>query len=353
LGDVPTQLLLSAKGHVDNLVREFALAAGGAASGTTAAVPAHLAQLIDTVVHRFAEARDSIKRQALAAARQGHDHLRLELRLPVSAARAGEEYLAALDQADAYCRAARLLTLESPPQHRVFRRWYVGELVAQLRQAAEGHEPAPAETFEERLLREIDAFAAAERTAERFARLHSLSAALASAGTPEAVTEAVLREGVAALGATGGAVLVASPAGELAVPTAVGYGEQVMARLRAESPDAELPAAVALRTGEPVWLESREARDARFPELEGVEPGTLSMCAVPLIVDGRTVGAMRFSFSRNRLFDAEERDFIDTMAAQTAQALDRALMYRQWQEPGRRPPGAPGGGESGMGIEPT
>jgi len=38
LGDVPTDLLLAAKNHVDGLVREFALAAGGAAAGTSGAL---------------------------------------------------------------------------------------------------------------------------------------------------------------------------------------------------------------------------------------------------------------------------------------------------------------------------
>ncbi len=75
LGDVPTDLLLAAKAHVDNLVREFTLATSGAVSGTTAVVPAHLSALIETVVNRFSEARQAIKRQALsaAAARGGAD----------------------------------------------------------------------------------------------------------------------------------------------------------------------------------------------------------------------------------------------------------------------------------------
>ena len=55
LGDVPTDLLLAAKSHVDNLVREFTLAAAGAESGHSAAVPLPLARLVETVVHRFAE----------------------------------------------------------------------------------------------------------------------------------------------------------------------------------------------------------------------------------------------------------------------------------------------------------
>jgi serine phosphatase RsbU (regulator of sigma subunit)/anti-sigma regulatory factor (Ser/Thr protein kinase) len=336
LGDVPTDLLLSAKAHVDNLVREFMLAAAGARSGESAPVPAPIAALLETVVNRFADARQAIKRQALTAANAGEDHVRLELTLPVSAADAGEEYLRALDEADAYCRAARLLTLESSPQHRVFRHWYVDELVDQLRRAAAGEPPVPAQTFTRRLLHEIDMVASAERQSERAARLHALTVALSAAATPEAVASAVLREGVAALGAAGGGVLLVTDGPTLSVPGTVGYDESTVAQLRAESPNAELPAAAAVRTGEAVWLESRAERDERFRGLLGLEPATVSMCAVPLIVDGRTLGALRFSFNETRLFDAEERSFVEALAAQTAQALDRAQLYERRIDVARR-----------------
>ncbi len=46
LGDVPTDLLLAAKSHVDNVVREFALASTGAERGVTAELPAQLASLL-------------------------------------------------------------------------------------------------------------------------------------------------------------------------------------------------------------------------------------------------------------------------------------------------------------------
>ena len=154
LGNVPTDLLLDAKAHVDNLVREFVLAAAGARTGVTGEVPEHLASLIETVTNRFADARLAIKHQALEAAQLGKAETRLELLLPVDAADAAEDYLGALDEADAYCRAMRLLTLETPPQHRVFRHWYVEEIIAQLR-AAPGEAP-PLEPFEERLRKELD-----------------------------------------------------------------------------------------------------------------------------------------------------------------------------------------------------
>ena len=335
LGDVPTDLLLDAKSHVDNVVRELALASSGAHAGTTAAVPGHLAELLGAV-HRFADARLAIKHQALEAAKAGALRTKLVLSLPLSAADAAEDYLRALDDIDAYCRARRLLTLETPPQHRTFRQWYVQSLVAQLRALGVGERPPAAETFERRLLNELDRVAMAKQASERAARLYAVAAALANAATPEAVAEAVLNEGAAALSAAGGGILLATEADTLAVPGVVGYDEVTVAKLRNESPDAELPAAYALRTGESVWLESREERDTRFPELAGLEARTLSLCAVPLTVQNRRLGALRFSFNDPRLFGDDERRFVFALAAQTAQALARAQLQQARVDASRR-----------------
>lgn len=142
LGGVPTALLLSAKAHIDNVVRELTLLRGGATSGG-AQVPPAMARLVDTVTGEFALARTEIKRQALASAARGDALTDLELRLPLSYAEAGKHYLAALDEADRYARSARLLTMAPPLSHRTFRQWYVGAVVDQLRAAAEGRTSEP------------------------------------------------------------------------------------------------------------------------------------------------------------------------------------------------------------------
>jgi serine phosphatase RsbU (regulator of sigma subunit) len=327
LGDVPTDLLLGAKAHIDNVVREFSLARAAGASGRTA-VSEHFASLIETVVDGFSDARNAIKRQALAAARRGESRTRLTLHLPATAADAGEAYLAALDEADDYSRAARLLTLETPPDHRLFRHWYVGAVVEQLRELAAGRTPGPVQPFEEVLVGEIRRLALSQRVTERMARLQRVTAALARARTPEDVATVVLSEGVDVLGASGGGLLVPAADGEhLAVPGALGYGVELVGALRDERIDAPLPAATALRTGEPVWLESQAERDREFPALRGFEAATVSMCAVPLLVGHRALGALRFSFAVRKLFDDDERAFVLALAAMTAQTLQRTELY--------------------------
>jgi GAF domain-containing protein/anti-sigma regulatory factor (Ser/Thr protein kinase) len=327
LGDVPTSLLLEAKAHVDNVVREFALAASGARTGSSAAVPPQLAVLIETVVNRFADARLSIKRQALAAAAHGSPRTNLTLALPASAANDAEAYLAGLDEVDAYARAARLLTLETPPQHRTFRRWYVRSLIAQLRAASRGEQIPPVESFESRLLIELGEEASARQSLEQIAGLQRVTSALAGTTTVEDVARVVVGEGVRVLGALGGGLLLPDRSGVLQVPVAVGYGDRLLHRLRTEPQDAELPAAEALRSGQPVWVESPQDRDTRYPGLMGMEPGTAALCAVPLVVGSRRLGALRFSFDDPRLFDDYERRFVLGLAGQTAQAIDRAMLY--------------------------
>jgi anti-sigma regulatory factor (Ser/Thr protein kinase) len=163
LGDVPTDLLLAAKAHIDALIREFALLASGAAGGATSPLPGELSSLIQRVVGNFSEARQSIKKQALHASERGQARTQLTLNLPLSAAQAGQAYLAALDEVDAYCRAERMLTLETPAAHKLFRTWYVQELIAGLRQAADSEHADPdhvPESFETRLLREYQRISA-------------------------------------------------------------------------------------------------------------------------------------------------------------------------------------------------
>ena len=334
IGDVPTDLLLAAKAHIDGLVREFSLVSSGGVAGVSAPPPPPLAALIEVVTSEFAEARAGIKRQAATAAARGEPRTTLRLTLPVSAADAGERYLAALDAADTYARSARLLTLEEPPQHSAFRHWYVTSLAAALRAAA-GGPAAVHRTFEEFLLGEVDRLSGLRRSAERSARLQRVSETLTGATTAEEVGRAVLAEAVEALGAVRGALLVPDP------PSLVEMASLRSMRLAAchgappkkSSPKAHgttpevSPAVAAMVRGEPIWIETATERDAHFPVLGAEQPDIVALCAVPLMIGAKRVGALRLTFSEPRLFDSDERSFLSALASTTATSLDRARLF--------------------------
>lgn len=155
LSGVPTGLLLAAKAHIDNVIRELTLLRGGEKSkGST--LPPAMAKLVQTVTGDFAEARAEIKRQALAAAARGERVTDLELHLPLSYADVAMQYLEALDEADHYARSARLLTIAPPLSHQAFRRWYVSSLVEQLRALGAGRVPEPPEPLPTVLAARLD-----------------------------------------------------------------------------------------------------------------------------------------------------------------------------------------------------
>ena len=176
LGDVPTDLLMAAKAHVDNVVREFALASSGAASGTTTALPPHLAELIDTVVHRFAEVRQAVNDRRSPPARHGQERTDLAPHAPADQRTCGRGLSGCTRRGRCVRPRRPLLTLESPPQHRIFRRWYVETLITQLRAAARG-DVRPPQTFESRVAG--DRRARPQRTvlADRATRLQFVTAA--------------------------------------------------------------------------------------------------------------------------------------------------------------------------------
>ncbi|HVS69325.1 MAG TPA: ATP-binding protein [Mycobacteriales bacterium] len=160
LGWVPTELLVAAKAHIDNIVREIALMQ--APSEETSELGSETIGLLGRVTEDFSEARNEIKRQAIEAARRGDVFTNLTLHLPVSAATAGLRYLAAVDEADRRARSARLLTIAAPPSHRLFREWYVRALVDRLRAASRGAPPPPVMTFSMVLAGELDRVSAGE-----------------------------------------------------------------------------------------------------------------------------------------------------------------------------------------------
>jgi signal transduction histidine kinase len=128
--------------------------------------------------------------------------------------------------------------------------------------------------------------------------------------------------------------------GVLATPLGSGHLE-VAERPHAGAPlapgkslarDADHPLAEAFRTGSPVYLEDPAAA-GRYAGLDA-RPG--AVLATPVVLLGRTLGAMAFAFAAPRAFAAEQRALVDDLARQTAVALDRSRLYDHACDANRR-----------------
>lgn len=171
--------------------------------------------------------------------------------------------------------------------------------------------------------------ARAHEVAVRVSRLQSVTAALSRALRTEDVVRVVLEQGIAAVRADAGSIALLADDGEtLTVAHHTGYPAELVAPLRSFSINGDLPLAVAVRSRAPVWIPSWDVyRD--HPQIGPImaRTGRSSAAALPLVVEGRPLGAIGLSFKESRHFQEEEREFVEALVAQCAQALDRAQVY--------------------------
>jgi PAS domain S-box-containing protein len=173
----------------------------------------------------------------------------------------------------------------------------------------------------------------AEQAALRTALLNAVSTSLSEALAPSEVAEVVVRQGMAALGARAGLMAVASPDGvSLQILHEQGYAPATMDRWRSFPLDESLPLSDAVRTGEPIFLESLQDRAERYPVFSGrpEEEDHATVC-LPMIAEGRAVGGLTFTFGETRRFEEDDRVFLSALARQSAQALVRARLYESEQ----------------------
>lgn len=176
--------------------------------------------------------------------------------------------------------------------------------------------------------REQRALAAARTSARTGSRLQVAAESLSRAVSPDDVLDAVLTAGVEAASARAGMIAVLSEDGKELVPIAWrGYRSGLAEQWSRFPVAADYPLSEAVRSGQPVFLTSRDERLQRYPALEtGPEP-TFGLVCLPLIVEEETIGGLVFSFDSDQEYDEERRGLKMALARQAAQALQRARMY--------------------------
>jgi PAS domain S-box-containing protein len=166
---------------------------------------------------------------------------------------------------------------------------------------------------------------------ERVTRLQAVTAALARAGTPDEVLEIVVGPGVEAMGASAGSVTVLDDGSSvLEVAGAGGYDAGLLEQFDHMEVGASTPLAEAVRTATSVTVRDLEHWNLRYPNLAAhlAAGGHQAGAALPMLVDGRAIGAIGLSFDRPQSFDPAQMEFLEAVVTQCAQALDRAWSYR-------------------------
>ena len=172
----------------------------------------------------------------------------------------------------------------------------------------------------------------AERTASRLAALQRGTGELSGALTPDAVSEVIVRAALPVLGATRFSLALLDAAEHaLTIVGASGYPSEVLDRYRFIPIESPFPLCDAVRSAAPIFLDSADARAERYPRLADLRSGNGAgaMAALPLRGNGRIIGALGFNWAEARAFSPEDRAFLDVLAQQCGQALERSRLYEE------------------------
>jgi hypothetical protein len=134
----PIDLMQGARMQLEAIRREFQLIEFG--DGEDDSPPARLLELIG----RLRATYDQLgflgsRRYVVDALERGDGRVDFDLPVPAQAGAAARRLSALMDETDTWCEQGELLTLASPPDQRVMRRWFFGEIERQVT----GAEPIP------------------------------------------------------------------------------------------------------------------------------------------------------------------------------------------------------------------
>lgn len=171
--------------------------------------------------------------------------------------------------------------------------------------------------------------------------LTAVSAKLVNCLTSEDVVDSFTSEAHLAVSASNTFVYLTTKTSndELTLAAVRGIPPEALAQFRTVSIEDALPVSSVVRQGRAMWLATREDLLAEFPRLDSSATAQ-SLAALPVVVNGTTIGAVAFSFREPRAWDPDEREFFITLVALFVTSLERSrLLAREVQaheELGRR-----------------
>lgn len=168
---------------------------------------------------------------------------------------------------------------------------------------------------------------AAESAVERALRLQRVTSDLGEVLDVAGVIAVVLEQGAAQYDATSGSVVLLDGSKRmLRLAGSIGLPGDSAERWGTFSVDAEVPLAEAVRTKETVVTPSLEAMRS-YRDLTTHQSESKGFVSVPLLLKGEVMGGMGLSFGAPNDFSADDIAFIEALAQQCAQALDRIRLY--------------------------
>jgi serine phosphatase RsbU (regulator of sigma subunit)/anti-sigma regulatory factor (Ser/Thr protein kinase) len=168
---------------------------------------------------------------------------------------------------------------------------------------------------------------------QRSERLQGMTAALSNALTRADVGAVLVDEIAAAVGADGAALVTVTDERRTPAPIAArGYSGDDELEWLDTSPDRRTPAGRSVRRRATAFYDLEDLA-SEFPELgrDLTDTGHSSFLFVPLVAGRRVNALLAVSWEEPHALSSDERRFVEALAGQAAQALDRATSFETEQ----------------------
>ncbi|MBY0413693.1 MAG: GAF domain-containing protein [Bdellovibrionales bacterium] len=162
----------------------------------------------------------------------------------------------------------------------------------------------------------------------RTGRLQNITESFSEALTPDQVFEVMFEQLFGSMNAIAGLIILYSEDKNfLEIKRHVGYDQGTMDKWQKFPADTNVPIAEAVRTGVAKFMTSAMLKD--YPLIEDIDRGNdfYTIAYLPLIIEGKSQGALTFSFPSSKVFDKPEQEFMLALARQCAQAIHRSQLY--------------------------
>ncbi len=163
-----------------------------------------------------------------------------------------------------------------------------------------------------------------QTTADRIATLQHITGLFSEALTPKEIFSIIVDQGLKAVGAQASVIGTVSEDGNfLMIQKMEGYNYKFE-----DTPlSSPLPMAEVVRYGQPIFITSKEDLFEKYPFLIGNTVEKLAHAIMPLQVGSECLGSLTFSYSQNKSFPQDEKDYLIALTRQSAQALHRSQLF--------------------------
>lgn len=172
----------------------------------------------------------------------------------------------------------------------------------------------------------------AEAAAARLSQLQTVTAALNTTLTREAVATLIVDQALPILGADAASLAILSDDGaEFEMLASHGVSMELVGQWRRFAAEPGLPMSDAVLSGRLVLLPDRDSIVERYPTLSPAPGDTRAWAVLPLIHAGRALGALSLAYERTRSFSSGDEALLMALGQQFGQALERARLFEEGQ----------------------